>query len=65
MYLFKSAILRDLKNCKNGTFEPVHEIQKLFWWKDHFLKHYEVDILQKKNLTCPRVCQIQDLGQSE
>jgi hypothetical protein len=23
---FKSATLAKLKNCQNGTFEPVHEI---------------------------------------
>ena len=33
---FKSAILPELKNCQNGTFEPVHGIQKLFWPKDFF-----------------------------
>ena len=26
MHRFKSAILEKLKNCQNGTFEPVHEI---------------------------------------
>ena len=26
MHGFKSAILAKLKNCQNGTFEPVHEI---------------------------------------
>jgi hypothetical protein len=26
MHGFKSAILEKLKNCQNGTFEPVHEI---------------------------------------
>ena len=33
---FKSAILAEWKNCQNGTFEPVHEIQKIlpknFFW---------------------------------
>ena len=24
---FKSAILENLKNCQNGTFEPLHEIR--------------------------------------
>ena len=33
---FKSAILAKMKNCQNGTFEPVHEIQKFFWPKDFF-----------------------------
>ena len=36
MHGFKSAILPELKNCQNGTFEPMHEIQKLFWPKDFF-----------------------------
>ena len=36
MHGFKSAILPKMKNCKNGTFEPVHEIQKFFWLKDFF-----------------------------
>ena len=36
MHGFKSAILAECKNCQNGTFEPVHEIQKLFWPKDFF-----------------------------
>ena len=35
-YGFKSAILAEWKNCQNGTFAPVHEIQKLFWPKDFF-----------------------------
>jgi hypothetical protein len=30
----QSAILAEWKNCQNGTFEPVHEIQKFFWPKD-------------------------------
>ena len=25
-----------MKNCQNGTFEPVHEIQKKFWPKAFF-----------------------------
>ena len=33
---FKSAILAKMKNCQNGTFEPVHEIQKFFWPKYSF-----------------------------
>ena len=27
MHEFKSAILPELKNCQNGTFEPMHGIQ--------------------------------------
>ena len=30
MHRFKSAILPELKNCQNGVFEPVHEIQICF-----------------------------------
>ena len=33
---FKSAILPELKNCQNGTFEPGHGIQKNYWPKDFF-----------------------------
>ena len=36
MHGFKSAILAKMKNCQNGTFEPVHEIQNFFWPKDFF-----------------------------
>ena len=36
MHRFKSAILEKLKNCQNGTFESVHEIQKQFWPKAFF-----------------------------
>ena len=40
MHRFKSANLEKLKNCQNGTFEPVHEIQ-IFLTKSILLKHYE------------------------
>ena len=33
---FKSAILPELKTCQNGTFEPLHEIQKIFWPRHYF-----------------------------
>ena len=36
MHGFKSAILAIFQFWQNGTFEPVHEIQKLFWPKDFF-----------------------------
>ena len=36
MHGFKSAVLAGWKNCQNGTFEPVHEIQKFFRPKDFF-----------------------------
>ena len=36
MHRLKSAILAKLKNCQNGTFEPVHEIQNFFWPKSFF-----------------------------
>jgi hypothetical protein len=29
MHSFKSAIFPELKNCQNGTFEPVHGIQNV------------------------------------
>ena len=32
----KSAILAIFQFCQNGTFEPVHEIQKFFWPKAFF-----------------------------
>ena len=42
MHGIKSAILAKMKNCQNGTFEPVHEIQKKFWPKTFILlKHHE------------------------
>ena len=34
---FKSAILAKMKNCQNGTFELVHEIQNFFWPKASLL----------------------------
>ena len=36
MHRFKSAILATFSLCQNGTFDPVHEIQKNFWSKDFF-----------------------------
>ena len=36
MHEFKSAILPELKNCQNGTFELVLEIKKIFWPKVFF-----------------------------
>jgi hypothetical protein len=36
MHGFKSAILAIFHFCQNGTFEPVHEIQKNFWPKAFF-----------------------------
>ena len=55
--------LPELKNCQNGTFEPMYGIQKIL--ADRlFLKCYENDIYKKIFLTSPRVHQIQDLGTS-
>ena len=34
MHGFKSAILAKMKNCQNGTFEPMHE--NVFWPKAFF-----------------------------
>ena len=36
MHGFKSAILAKMKNCQNGTFEPVHGIQNFLGPKDFF-----------------------------
>ena len=36
MHGLKSAILAEWKNCQNGTFEPVHEIQIFFGLKTSF-----------------------------
>jgi hypothetical protein len=36
MHRFKSAFLPELKNCQNGTFEPVHGIQEFFGQKTSF-----------------------------
>ena len=50
MHGFKSAILEKWKNCQNGTFQPVHEIQKLFGPKDPGFRSVKVqteDFLKK------------------
>ena len=68
MPMFKSAIaiLPELKKLPNGTLEPMDEIQKNILAKTILFKHCEGDIyILQISLTCPRVCQIQDLGQSE
>ena len=36
MHGFKSAILAIFPFCQNGTFKPVHEIQKNIWPNDFF-----------------------------
>ena len=41
---FKSAILAKMKNCQNGIFEPVHEIQKNFWPKAFFWRIMKMGI---------------------
>ena len=38
------AILAEMKNCQNGTFEPVHEIQNFFFDKSILLNPYESGI---------------------
>jgi hypothetical protein len=40
---FTIAILPKMKNCQYGTFEPLHEIQKLFFAESILLKHYHTD----------------------
>ena len=44
----QSAILAKMKNCQNGTFEPVHEIQKKFWPKAFFWSIMKIAI--RKNI---------------
>ena len=46
-YGFKSAILAKMKNCQNGTFEPVHEIQNFFWPKAFFWSIMKMAIKKK------------------
>ena len=46
---FKSATLAKLKNCQNGTFEPLREIY-FFFGQKHSLKHYENGKKKKKDL---------------
>ena len=36
MHGFKSAIVAIFSFWQNGTFDPVHEIQKVFWPKVFF-----------------------------
>ena len=45
MHGFKSSILPELKNCQNGTFEPVHGVQKKIGPKT--LNRYEDDIYKR------------------
>ena len=51
MHGFKSAILEKMKNCQNGTFEPVHEICKIFWPKAFFWSIMNMP-LNKIVITC-------------
>ena len=44
MHGFKSAILPKFNNSQNGTFEPMHEIQKKILSERPFLKHHKDDI---------------------
>ena len=48
MHRFKSAILAIFQFCQNGTFEPVHEIQKFFWPKAFFWSIMKMGI--RKNI---------------
>ena len=48
MHRFKSAILAIFQFCQNGTFEPVHEIQKNFWPKAFFWSIMKMGI--RKNI---------------
>ena len=50
MQRFKSAILPELKNCQNGTFEPVHCSawnSKIFLTERLVLKRYEDEIYKE------------------
>ena len=47
MHGFKSAILAKMKNCQNGTFEPVHEIQNFFLPQDFFWGIMKVPFIKK------------------
>jgi hypothetical protein len=58
MHRFKSAILQKLKNCPNGIFKPVHEIQ-FFLPNDFF---WSIMKMESKKLSL-HVRQIQNLGQ--
>ena len=53
MHDFKSAVLPESKNCQNGTFEPVHEIQKLFWPIDFFWSIMKMKFIK----IIPNMCQ--------
>jgi hypothetical protein len=44
MHGFKSAILAIFQFCQNGTFEPVHEIQKNFGPKALFWSNMKMTI---------------------
>ena len=44
MHRFKSAILAIFHFCQSGTFEPLHEIQKIFWPKVFFWSIMKVAI---------------------
>ena len=48
MYGLKSAILAIFQFWQNGTFEPVHEIQNIFWLKDFFWSIMKMSF--KKNI---------------
>ena len=61
---FKSAILAELKNYWNGNFEPMHEVQKKFFDQKTSFEALRKCHILKISITCPRICQIQDLGQS-
>jgi hypothetical protein len=65
MHGFKSAILAIFQFWKYGTFELAHGIQNFFLAKRLFLKRMKMAF--KKNIPniCPRLHQIQDLGESE
>ena len=47
MHGFESAILAIFPFCQNGTFERVHEIQKLFFLAWSLAVHVDKDLKKK------------------
>ena len=53
MHGFKSAILAIFHLCQNGTFEPMHEIQKFFGQKHSFEALKQEKVQKGDFLWCP------------
>ena len=56
MHGFKSAILAKMKNCQNGTFEPVREIQNFFWPKVFFFGELAMALVTTIGMRFLQVC---------